>query len=614
MDLVQKYRGAGEARPPLDRLGGATWNKTKTRVKAKMRDMADELLKLYAQRKIAEGFAFSPDANWQREFEDAFEYTATRDQISAVRQIKKDMESTHPMDRLLCGDVGFGKTEVAMRTAFKALGDGKQVAVLAPTTVLCLQHYESFKRRFAPFPVRVEMLSRFRSAKEIKAVLEEVAAGKVDILIGTHRLLSKDVEFHDLGLLVVDEEQRFGVAHKERIKHIKKNVDVLTMSATPIPRTLHMSLLGLRDMSVIETPPKDRLAIQTVVAHFDKELIKTAIEQELSRGGQVYFVHNRVDSIFMRAAMLQEMLPQIRIGVGHGQMGEAELERVLLGFMKHEYDVFVCTTIVENGLDIPLANTIIIENAERHGLSELYQLRGRVGRSNRRAYAYLLVPQNTELSEVARKRLAALREFSDLGAGFKIAALDLELRGAGNLLGGEQHGQINSVGFDTYVRLLDETVRELKGEEVVPEIRSALNLSLDIRIPPEYIADENQRLRAYRQIANATDDAGRDRAEKELEDRYGPVPEPVHNLVVYSALKTLAEKIGIEAVDRRHNLLNVKFHAETRVDPARLMNIVGKTRGAQFTPAGVLLLPLEGQTAAGDILRFLAEKLSQLST
>src|SRR3954468_1424650 len=481
-----------------------------------MRDMADELLNAYAQRPMAKGFAFSDDSNWQREFEDAFEYTATKDQLNAVEQIKADMESPQPMDRLLCGDVGFGKTEVAMRASFKALGDGKQVALLAPTTVLCLQHYESFKRRFAPFPVRVEMLSRFRSAKEIKQILEEIAAGKVDIVLGTHRLLSKDVQFHDLGVLIVDEEQRFGVAHKERLKQLKKNVDVLTMSATPIPRTLHMSLLGIRDMSIIETPPKDRLAIQTVVAHFDKDLIKTAIEQEISRGGQVYFVHNRVDSIFMRAAMIQEMLPNVRIGVGHGQMGEAELEKVLLGFMKHDYDVFVCTTIVENGLDIPLANTMIIEHAERYGLSELYQLRGRVGRSNRRAYAYLLVPADTQLSEVARKRLAALKEFSDLGAGFKIAALDLELRGAGNLLGGEQHGHIEAVGYDTYVRLLEETVRELKGEEVPLEIHATINMSLDIRIPTDYIADEAQRLRSYKRIADVKDEAQAERVIEEL--------------------------------------------------------------------------------------------------
>jgi len=612
MDLVQRFRGAGEAKPALDRMGGATWTRTKTRIKAKMRDMADELLKLYAARKMADGFAYSSDSNWQREFEDAFEFTETRDQLTAIQEIKRDMESPHPMDRLLCGDVGFGKTEVVMRAAFKALGDGKQIAVLAPTTVLAFQHYETFKRRFQPFPVRIEMFSRFRAPKEIKAGLSDLAEGKVDIAIGTHRLLSKDVVFKDLGLVIVDEEQRFGVKHKEQLKQLKKTVDHVAMSATPIPRTLHMSLLGLRDMSVIETPPKDRLAIHTVVAPFQPELIRSAIELELGRGGQVYFLHNRVDSIWARAAQIQELAPNARIGVGHGQMGEAELEKTMLQFMRHEFDILVCTTIIENGLDIPLANTIIVENAERYGLSELYQLRGRVGRSNRRAYAYLLVPPDTELTEIARKRLAALKEFSDLGAGFKIAALDLELRGAGNLLGGEQHGHINSVGFDTYIRLLDETVRELKGEEIVPEIHSALNLGLDIRIPPDYISDENQRLRAYRQIANAADAEARDRAEKELADRYGPVPEAVRNLLEYSALKTLAEQIGVEVIDRRHNLLNVKFHKETRVDPARLMSMVSKTRGAQFTPAGVLLMPLDGQNGAAEILAFLKEKLGAL--
>ncbi len=612
MDLVERFRGAGEAKPVLDRMGGATWTRTKTKIKTKMRDMADELLKLYAERKMAQGFSFSSDSNWQREFEDAFEFSETRDQLTAIKDIKRDMESQQPMDRLLCGDVGYGKTEVVMRAAFKAMGDGKQVAVLAPTTVLAFQHFETFKRRFQPFPVRVEMFSRFRSPKEIKAALADLAEGKVDLAIGTHRLLSKDVTFRDLGLVIVDEEQRFGVTHKERLKQLRKMVDVIVMSATPIPRTLHMSLLGMRDMSVIETPPKDRLAIHTVVAPFQTELIRSAIELELGRGGQVYFLHNRVDSIWQRAAMIQELAPQARIAVGHGQMGEAELEKTMLQFMRHEFDILVCTTIIENGLDIPLANTMLVENAERYGLSELYQLRGRVGRSNRRAYAYLLVPQDTELTEIARKRLAALKEFSDLGAGFKIAALDLELRGAGNLLGGEQHGHINTVGFDTYVRLLDETVRELKGEEVVPEIHSALNLGLDIRIPSDYISDENQRLRAYRQIANAADAAARERAERELEDRYGKTPEAVRNLIQYSALKTAAEQIGIEAVDRRHNVLNVKFHSKTRVDPARLMGIVSQTRGAQFTPAGVLMLPLDGQTTPGEILQFLEEKLEQL--
>jgi transcription-repair coupling factor (superfamily II helicase) len=614
MDLVEKYRGAGEQGPPLDRLGGATWTARKTRVKSKMRDMADELLKLYAERRMAEGFSFSSDSNWQREFEDAFEYGATKDQLSATKEIKRDMESPHPMDRLLCGDVGFGKTEVAMRAAFKALGDGKQVALLAPTTVLAFQHFETFKRRFAAFPVRIEMFSRFRSAKEIKAGLEELALGRIDVAIGTHRLLSKDVEFRDIGLLVVDEEQRFGVRAKERLKQIRKNVDVLTMSATPIPRTLHMSLLGIRDMSVIETPPKDRLAIHTVVAKFDPDIVKQAIEQEMGRGGQVYFVHNRVESIFSRAAMIQELIPNCRIAVGHGQMGEQDLERVLLGFMRHEYDVFVSTTIVENGLDIPLANTMIIENAERHGLSELYQLRGRVGRSNRRAYAYLLVPQDTELSEIARKRLAALREFSDLGAGFKIAALDLELRGAGNLLGGEQHGHIEAVGFDMYLKMLEETVRELKGIEVPVEVHSALNLGLDIRIPVEYIADEHQRLRAYKRVADARDNEQAEIIRAELADRYGPTPDAVETLVRFALLKTAAQKAGIEAIDRRGSALHIKFHPGAKIDPAKLMALVSSKEGASFTPAGVLRLPLPGATAdAGVVLDSVKESIETLS-
>ena len=613
LDLVQKYRGAGEAKPHLDRLGGVTWEKTKSRVKAKMRDMADELLRLYAQRRLSKGFSFSADSNWQREFEDAFEFSPTKDQLTAVSQIKGDMESEQPMDRLLCGDVGFGKTEVAMRAAFKALGDGKQVAVLAPTTVLSFQHYETFKRRFASFPVRVELVSRFRTNKEIKAVLEDVATGKVDVLIGTHRLLSKDVQFYDLGLLVVDEEQRFGVRHKERLKQLRHNVDVLTMSATPIPRTLHMSLLGLRDMSVIETAPKDRLTINTVVAHFNQDLIKSAIEQELSRQGQVYFVHNRVDTIFMRAAFIQELIPQCRIGVGHGQMGEAELEKVLLGFMRHEYDVFVCTTIVENGLDIPLANTMIIENAERYGLSELYQLRGRVGRSNRRAYAYLLVPADTQLSEVARKRLAALKEFSDLGAGFKIAALDLELRGAGNLLGGEQHGHIEAVGYDTYVRLLEETVRELKGEEVPLEIHATLNLGLDIRIPTSYISDEAQRLRSYKRIADVKDEEHGERITAELADRYGPVPEEVKTLVRFSLLKSRAEAAGVESIERRQGFVNVKFHQQSKIDPLRLMAVVRNRKDAQFTPAGVLKFPLSAGRSPAEVLDELKMMLLELT-
>jgi transcription-repair coupling factor (superfamily II helicase) len=609
MDLVQRFRGEGEAKPALDKMGGATWTRTKTRIKTKMRDMAEELLKLYAARRLAPGFAFSADSNWQREFEDAFEFGETRDQKAAIADIKRDMESPQPMDRLLCGDVGYGKTEVVMRAAFKAMGDGKQVAVLAPTTVLAFQHAQTFTKRFQPFPVRIEMLSRFRTAKEIKVVLADIAEGKVDLVVGTHRLFSKDVQWKDLGLVIIDEEQRFGVKHKERLKEICKGIDAVAMSATPIPRTLHMSLLGLRDLSVIETPPKDRLSIHTVVAPFAPDMIKSSIELELARGGQIYFVHNRIDSIWHRAAMIQEMFPGVRIGVGHGQMAEAELEKVMLQFIRHEFDVFVSTTIVENGLDIPLANTMIIENAERYGLSELYQLRGRVGRSNRRAYCYLFVEPDTELTEIARKRLAALKEFSDLGAGFKIAALDLELRGAGNLLGGEQHGHINAVGFDMYVRMLEDTVRELRGEEVAPEIHSSLNLGLDLRIPSNYITDENQRLRAYKRIAQAVDAVEREKVEQELADRYGPVPEGVLHLLTYSGIKTAAEKIGIEAIDRRVSVLNVKFHEETRVDGEKLMALVSGTPGAQFTPAGVLRLPVDGAGTPSAILEFIEQKL-----
>ncbi|WP_238325913.1 transcription-repair coupling factor [Bryobacter aggregatus] len=589
LDLISKYRsGGGETKAPLDRLGGVTWQKTKSRVKAKMRDMADELLKLYAQRRMAEGFAFSPDSNWQREFEDSFEYNATKDQVAAVRDIKRDMESETAMDRLVVGDVGFGKTEVAMRAAFKALGDGKQVAVLAPTTVLAFQHFESFKRRFASFPVRIEHLSRFRNPKESKQVIEDMDNGKVDILIGTHRILSKDIRFPDLGLLIVDEEQRFGVAHKERLKQLKKNVDVLTLSATPIPRTLHMSLVGIRDLSVIETPPKDRLAVHTVVAKFDQQVIKTAIEQEIARGGMVYFVHNRVESIYERAFSIQELVPGVRVGVGHGQMVDEELERVLLGFMKHEFDVFVCTTIVENGLDIPLANTIIIENAQNYGLSELYQLRGRVGRSNRRAYAYLLVPTDTELTEVARKRLAALKEFSDLGAGFKIAALDLELRGAGSLLGGEQSGHINAVGFDMYIRMLEEAVQEMKGIEVPLEIHSTLNLGFEIRIPTSYIPEDNQRLRAYKKIADAKSREVANELVAEFADRYGPVPPDVRLLVDFGQAKNLAQQVGVESVERRQGIFQIKFHEKAKIDPQKLMEYIQREPGASFSPTGIL--------------------------
>ncbi len=587
LDLVQKYRSAEGVKPTLNHLGSAAWGKTKARVRKAMKDMTEELLKLYAQRKAAQGHIFPPDNQWMREFEDAFEYSETEDQDQAIKDVKRDMESQQPMDRLLCGDVGYGKTEVAMRAAFKAINDNKQIAVLAPTTVLAFQHFETFKQRFAPFPVTVEMISRFRSPKQQKEILQRVDAGKVDILIGTHRLLSKDVKFSDLGLLVVDEEQRFGVRHKERLKQMRKEVDVLTMSATPIPRTLHMSMVGLRDMSVIETPPKDRIAIQTVVASWDEKLIRSALEQELDRGGQAYFVHNRVDTIWEIAAKLQEMVPQARIIVGHGQMSEGELEKTMLKFMRHEADILVATTIIENGLDIPLCNTILINRAERFGLSELYQLRGRVGRSNRRAYAYLLIPSDIELTPIARRRLAALKEFSDLGAGFKIAALDLELRGAGNLLGGEQSGHIEAVGFDLYTQMLEQAVREIKGE-AEPQPQAQLNLGLNIRIPNDYVPEENQRLRLYKKIAGVETERQLADVEAELRDRYGDPPAPVKQLLQYAALRLEAVQAGAVAIERKRDLVTIKFREDAPIDPGKLAQFVSSQRGAQFLPDGTL--------------------------
>ncbi len=604
LDLIQKYRStdAGPA-PVLNRLGSQQWAKTKARVRKAMQDMADELLKLYAQRKAAQGHSFPADNEFQREFEDAFDYNETEDQITAIADIKRDMESPLPMDRLLVGDVGYGKTEVAMRAAFKAVQDGRQVAVLTPTTVLSFQHFETFKNRFKLFPITVEMISRFRSPKEQKSILERVEAGKVDILIGTHRLLSKDLQFHNLGLLVVDEEQRFGVRHKERLKQMRREIDVLAMSATPIPRTLHMSLVGLRDMSVIETPPKDRMAIQTVVARFDEKLIRTALELELERGGQVYFVHNRVETIYDISSKIRELVPQARVTVGHGQMGESELERVMLAFMHGEYDVLVATTIIENGLDIPLANTILINRADRHGLSELYQLRGRVGRSNRRAYAYLLIPGEQELTEIARRRLAALKEFSDLGAGFKIAALDLELRGAGNMLGGEQSGHIEAVGFEMYTSMLEHAVNELKGEEQPHRPSTQLNLAIGLRIEESYIEEENQRLRIYKKIAGAPDEGALAEIRAELEDRYGELPPGVHHLLGAAGLRLFCERVGVAQIDRKRDQIHVRFTGQAGIDPGRLMKLVAQNakRGAQFTPQGVLRFPLKA-TEPKDVL------------
>ena len=590
MDLVQSYRVVEGMEPALDKLGGTGWNTRKTRVRKSLEDMADQLLALYAARKTAEGFAFSADGNFQREFEDAFEFEETADQNSAIADIKRDMQSGTPMDRLLCGDVGYGKTEVAMRAAFKAVVDNKQVAVLAPTTVLAFQHFETFKRRFGAFPARIEMLSRFRTASQQKETLAALEDGKVDVVIGTHRLLSKDLKFHDLGLLIVDEEQRFGVAHKERLKEIRKNVDALALSATPIPRTLHMSLVGLRDMSLIETPPRDRLAIQTVVAPFQEELIARAIENELARDGQVFLIHNRVESIYSLAALVTKLVPKARVVVGHGQMGEKELENVMLKFIRDEADVLVSTTIVENGLDIPRANTILINRADRLGLAELYQLRGRVGRSSQRAYAYLLVPPEGTLSDIARKRLAAMKEFSELGAGFRIAALDLELRGAGNMLGRQQHGHIEAIGFDLYCQMLERAVSKLKGEETVLELRTTLSLGSDVRIPENYIPSENLRLRTYKRISSISSDEEKQDVRKELEDRFGALPSSVDNLLEYAVLKSMCERLRISAVERQGTRIAIRFHAETTIDPAALVAVVRSRKGVKLDPSGVLWL------------------------
>jgi len=604
LDLVQSYRAVEGAKPILDKLGGTTWTARKARVRKSVEDMAEKLLKLYAQRKAGEGFAFSPDGAFQREFEDAFEFDETPDQAIAIADVKRDMERSQPMDRLLCGDVGYGKTEVAMRAAFKSVTDSKQVVVLAPTTVLAFQHYETFRRRFAPFPVKIEMVSRFRSPRELKEVLAGVETGKVDVVIGTHRLLSRDVKFHDLGLLVVDEEQRFGVAHKERLKELKLNVDVLTLSATPIPRTLNMSLVGLRDMSVIETPPKDRLAIQTVVAPFTESLVRRAIEEELARDGQVFLVHNRVETIYSIAALVNQLVPKARVVVGHGQMNEKELENVMMKFVRDEADVLVSTTIVENGLDIPRANTILINRADRFGLSELYQLRGRVGRSNQRAYAYLLVPEDVSLTQLATRRLAALKEFSALGAGFRVAALDLELRGAGNLLGGQQHGHINAIGFDLYCQMMERAVSALKGEETKPEMRSTINLGLDIRIPQEYIPNENLRLRTYKRIAGITNDAEREEVDRELADRFGPAPPAVGNLLDYALLKGLAERILVSSIERRANEVAIKFHPETTLPPEKLVGLIrSKGEGMRLDPGGTLWMRIERRGRIAESVR-----------
>jgi transcription-repair coupling factor (superfamily II helicase) len=608
LDLVQKYSGVEGVAPVLDRLGGAGWARRKESVKRAMRDMTDELLKLYARRRVAEGFTFSKDSPWQQEFEEAFEYVETPDQAQAIADVKRDMQSGKPMDRLLCGDVGYGKTEVAMRAAFKAVLDGKQVALLAPTTILADQHFRTFRRRFAAFPVTIELLSRLRSRPDQKAIIEKVAEGGIDILIATHRMLGKDLAFRDLGLLIVDEEQRFGVAQKEKLKQWRASIDVLAMSATPIPRSLHLSLSGIRDLSVIETPPRDRLAIETQVVARRAQVIAEAIEAEIERGGQVFFVHNRIESIGRVKEELEKLLPRLKISVAHGAMREGELEKAMMRFLSREADLLLATTIIENGLDIPTANTILIDRAENYGLAQLYQLRGRVGRSDKPAYAYLLVDETASLSETARRRLASIQEFCDLGAGFRIAAKDLEIRGSGNILGGEQSGHIASVGFETYLTLLEEAIREMRGEEAVVERAVTLSLGLDLAIPPAYVSDENWRMMIYKKIARARGDEALEETAREITDRFGPLPEAVLRLVAYGRLRSRAERLGVTAITRQAGQIHLRFAEDAALDAEKVLSFVRRTRGARLSPQRVLTIPSPGvDTVLQELTRWLEE-------
>ncbi len=612
-DLIQKYAsGEAETSPQLDRLGGGTWGRRRSRVKKAVREMAAELLRLAAVRHAAEGFAFSPDSPWQREFEDAFEFDLTPDQDRAVTDIKSDMESGLPMDRLLCGDVGYGKTEVAIRAAFKAVLEGKQVAVLAPTTILVEQHLETFRRRFHGFPVETRTLSRFSSPKKSAETIRGLADGRVDVVVGTHRLLSDSVVFRDLGLVVVDEEQRFGVAQKERLKHLRAEVDVVAMSATPIPRTLNLSISGLRDISVIETPPRDRQAVETSVLEFSEDIVREAVLYEMERGGQVYFVHNRVRSIGTFADWLRRVVPEARVVVAHGQMSERHLETAMREFLDGEADVLLATAIIENGLDIPNANTLLVNRADRFGLAQLYQLRGRVGRSERLAFAYFLVPAGQSLTPTARARLSAIQEFCELGAGFRIAARDLEIRGAGNLLGAEQHGFLESVGFETYCQLLEEAVAELEGRPAVSRREVELRLGMDLQLPERYLPEPALRLSFYKRLAACNDEEGLEALIAEMADRYGPAPPQVTALAQAQRVRMAARNAGVSSVKRRLRRWRLKLDRAVAPSP-QFAEAVAAWPGTQVSPAGEITIPVgDGPESVDEILRFL-ETLSRNS-
>ena len=575
--MLHKYVGNEGQAPRLSKMGGADWKRVQSKARAAITELAEELLRLYAQRKIVPGHAFAEDTEWQRDFEERFPYEETPDQLKAIAEIKADMEKPEPMDRLLCGDVGYGKTEVAIRAAFKAVMDGKQVAVMVPTTVLAQQHFMTFKERMQPFGVKVEMVSRFCTPREQKRILNDLENGQVDVLIGTHRLLQQDVLFPDLGLLVIDEEQRFGVAQKEKIKRWKTGVDVLTLSATPIPRTLHLALVNGRDMSVIESPPEERLPVETYVAEYNPGMIKEALEREMRRGGRIYYVHNRVLGLENIAADLRSLVPGINIRIAHGQMSEDMLEDAMIAFYEGSCDVLLSTSIIENGLDVPLANTIIIDGAENFGLSQLYQMRGRVGRSSRLAYAYFVYKRNRALSEVAEKRLQAIRDFTELGAGFKIAMRDLEIRGAGNLLGAQQHGHIAGVGFAAYCDMLERTIRKLKDgvEDGIPEPDPVLEISVDGYIPDEYIADPRYKLELYRRFAGL-DYGEKDDLLDEIIDRFGEPPEEVEVLWRVACLRALCRLLHIRGISVKPGELRITFAENAAIDPNALMQLISE--------------------------------------
>ncbi|MBX3176211.1 MAG: transcription-repair coupling factor [Candidatus Hydrogenedentes bacterium] len=578
IDTIQKYAGGDGAVPKVDRIGGKTWAKKKASVKKAVKDMTEELVKLYAAREGLTGHAYAPDTPWQREFEDAFEYDETPDQARAIDDIKRDMESARPMDRLLCGDVGYGKTEVALRAAFKSVMDGKQVALLAPTTVLTQQHYNTFTERMADFPVRIELLNRFRSPRQQKETIDRVKAGEVDILVGTHRITSKDVNFKDLGLVIIDEEQRFGVASKEKLKQLRTHVDVLTLSATPIPRTLHFSLIGVRDMSLINTAPNDRLPIHTCIEPWDEQVIREAIERELAREGQVFFLHNRVQTIDKIAAHVNKLVPRARVGVGHGQMAKHELEEIMTEFVSKRIDVLVCTTIIGSGIDIPNANTIIVDRADTFGLGELYQIRGRVGRYKHRAFAYLLIPGHKALSEEAQQRLKALEDFSSLGSGFRIAMRDLEIRGCGNILGAEQSGNIAAVGYETYKDLIAEAVAEHQGQPLRKRTLPPFEIHLDTHIPDAYVPVAQQKMTLYRRIAGVTAVEEVDELFDELKDRYGAPPAPVRRLLDVMRVRALAGEAGAKSVTAAKSVVSIQFEA-SRFPDKQAQNRLYQTYG-----------------------------------